>query len=826
MMLIVYGLIMIALIWKPGNLFMSTTDYPAQHFAFADYFRKLFYETGDLFPDFASAIGGGQNIYNFSYYGFLRPDVLISYLLPFVPMHSILTSYLILLYLAGGCLIFKWLKNHDYNIEICLLMSFMFMGSSVLFQSHRQIMFVNYMPFLIISLLGVDKYIKDKKAGMVVAGIFLMIIHSYYFSVSGIILCVVYYLYRFYNNIYRDSGKTLRHFILGKDSLCKIILWMFTAVMASAAFLIPTAFSMIENMRGGNGIEVENLIDFNFLCNTLLYDYYGCGFSFFIWFVLCLGVTMKQTRTMSAICVFSMLLPIVPYLLNGTLYINKKIYLTFIPIVLYLCAKILNLKLNNTKSDEKHFIAIAIIPFIPLLGGMTTNWLVIDAIATIIILHLARKKHKLIFLSVIISSAICLTLNSLETFMTVDEYNTIYSTDNYDGINSNDNYRFSSFTGGVHKSNYMAVPALWQTSVYSSIQSKYYESFMEDVMKISTTSRNSMAHPNTSNVFFQMFMGSNMIHTKSSVPAGYKMTANNSDGSYLLENDDVLPIAYASSDLMNYDDFNEIEYPYTLDTLVNTSIVDASGASSYQSRLQKVSLNDIISNAPNTSAVDFNIEENRLSINAKDTVKFNVRLNNTANIVVISGNVNSNNVQDDISIEINSIKEKLSGPSAPYNNENTNFNFVVSSNEAVNTLEIKCSPGVYSLNDITFYVCNYDEINDFHNKIIPLEWDECSGKEIIKGSLTTTQDGYFITSIPYQNGLSAIVDGKSVEIENVNCGFAGFKLDAGAHEITLSFHAPGKKLGTIVSILGILIWIAGFAYNKRLRKCTCSTIIL
>ncbi len=41
---------------------------------------------GSFFPEFALNIGGGQNIYNFSYYGLFSPVVLIGYLLPNVKM--------------------------------------------------------------------------------------------------------------------------------------------------------------------------------------------------------------------------------------------------------------------------------------------------------------------------------------------------------------------------------------------------------------------------------------------------------------------------------------------------------------------------------------------------------------------------------------------------------------------------------------------------------------------------------------------------------------------------------------------------------------------
>ena len=48
------------------GIFGSRVDWISQHSVLPDYFRRRFYQTGDLFPDIAWNLGGGQNIYNFS----------------------------------------------------------------------------------------------------------------------------------------------------------------------------------------------------------------------------------------------------------------------------------------------------------------------------------------------------------------------------------------------------------------------------------------------------------------------------------------------------------------------------------------------------------------------------------------------------------------------------------------------------------------------------------------------------------------------------------------------------------------------------------------
>ena len=86
-----YSLLLILLIISNQTIFGSKIDWLAQHVAFPDYFRNLFYKTHNLLPSFAFSLGAGQNIYNFSYYGLYNPLILISYLFPFIKMSTYIT---------------------------------------------------------------------------------------------------------------------------------------------------------------------------------------------------------------------------------------------------------------------------------------------------------------------------------------------------------------------------------------------------------------------------------------------------------------------------------------------------------------------------------------------------------------------------------------------------------------------------------------------------------------------------------------------------------------------------------------------------------------
>ena len=77
-----------------GEIFGSEGDWSSQHVGAAgsdsaDYARgrKLFFLS-------MQGLGGGINAYDLAYYGLLRPDILLAYLLPGVPMGKLISLYL------------------------------------------------------------------------------------------------------------------------------------------------------------------------------------------------------------------------------------------------------------------------------------------------------------------------------------------------------------------------------------------------------------------------------------------------------------------------------------------------------------------------------------------------------------------------------------------------------------------------------------------------------------------------------------------------------------------------------------------------------------
>jgi uncharacterized membrane protein YfhO len=78
-------------------------------------------------------------------------------------------------------------------------------------------------------------------------------------------------------------------------------------------------------------------------------------------------------------------------------------------------------------------------------------------------------------------------------------------------------------------------------------------------------------------------------------------------------------------------------------------------------------------------------------------------------------------------------------------------------------------------------------------------------------------DGLLFVNIPFSNGYSATVDGKSAELHKVDGGLMAVTLSKGEHQVVLTYREPGFSTGVVLSILGAL-GIAGlFVWDMKVR---------
>lgn len=85
----------------------------------------------------------------------------------------------------------------------------------------------------------------------------------------------------------------------------------------------------------------------------------------------------------------------------------------------------------------------------------------------------------------------------------------------------------------------------------------------------------------------------------------------------------------------------------------------------------------------------------------------------------------------------------------------------------------------------------------------------------MEGTIDVNEDGLFYTSIPYEKGWNAKVDGKEVEITPVGNALLAFPLAVGSHEIELEFCPRGFRAGLVVTLVSLGIFLLLCILDRR-----------
>jgi uncharacterized membrane protein YfhO len=822
--LVFLGLSIILIILGFENIYGSKTDWISQHWAFAEYFRTEFYNTGNIFPNFAFNIGAGQNIYNFVYYGLLNPIVMISYLLPFIKMVDYIMVVSIISVFASTFLFYKWLRNNSFSSKTAMISSSLFlMSGPLIFHSHRHIMFVDYIPFLILGLIGIDKYFSSGKRWVYILSVFLMIMTSYYYSVGGILVFVIYGIYKYLKT---NKKITLPLFIIDGIKFCIPII---IGVLMASLLLLPT-IGVILNGRSGiqHTAFTWSLLFPKFDLNPLLYSSYSLGFTAItIIALLFIFFSKKKEKLFLGIVVSIFLfIPVLMYILNGTLYIRAKVLIPFLPIIGLLLANFIQKILDREINYKNLFIVLIIFNIILYLTGYSENIYYIDIIITsiIIIAHKLFKRDYIFYIPIIIIAFIsCLTVNKTDELVSKDLYNQQFDSNNEQLIkqtinNDKDLYRFNNLTETLATVNKIYHSNYYQTSLYSSTYNNYYNQFFFDTFNNAVPYRNRIITPQTNNIMFQTLMGVKYILSDSNVPIGYDLVSkDNNVGIY--KNNDVFPIVYATSNLMNYEEFAKLKYPYKIDALLSNAVVYNNSNKEIINPIDKVNLQY---EATVGSNLEIEKYDEKYVIIAKETdyIYLDLKEEISNQILFIKFDIlEAPSCKDgDISISINGVINKLTCKSWMYHNGNYRFEYSISSPLNIKQLEIKFTKGEFNIINLETFLMDYDYIKQAVTKIDAMTFDmkKTKGDKIV-GNIEVSEDGYLVTTIPYDKGFNILLNGKNYDYGKVNDSFIGLPIKKGTYSIEIRYEAPLSKVGLYISTVGFIIFIIIIMVDKKKR---------
>ena len=788
----------------------STMDWDSQHWIIPEYFRTLFYDTKDLFPSFAFNLGAGENIYNLSYYGFLSPIVLISYLFPSIKMVNFIEISMIFIVIISVILMYYFLRKR-FDSKISLIGTLLFLLSGpVIFHTHRHIMFINYMPFLILSLIGVDLYFDKNKRTLLIISAFLIIMSSYYYSISSII-CIV--LYGIYEYIEMNKKITLKKFII--DGI-KFILPILLGIMLSMILILPTFYALKSGRPDiTSSVDVLKLLIPNINLKEILYNSYTIGTTSIFIVAIIYGLISKKTndKFLSIIFLLIILFPIVMYILSGFMYVRGKVLIPLLPLAILLITTFLDKYRYN---DNKKFVILLFVVSIVqiILYIKSKEYIFILDVLLVFIIYLLSLKYKnknyLIYPLLLSTLIVCFINNYTDILVTKEDLSLQFNTYNYDKLNKVIDkdiniYRTANDMMGMKNINRVINKNYYLPSIYSSLENPYYYEFTTNTIGNEMENNISTAITSSKNIIFNTYMGTKYMITHGYEPIGYK----NIKDSNVYINEKVLPIGYVTTNILDkntYDLLDEIEKPYAL---LTNAVIDMDENTTYENKIKEENIKyEIID-----SNVQINKEDEKYIINSNDSGKLLLKLDKTYKneilFITFDMNYSESCIVGDTSITINGVKNTLSCKTWTYHNKNYKFNYTISSNEEIDKLNIEFVKGKYEISNIKVYSLDYNNILEFVESVDEFKIDKSLTKgDIIIGEINVTETGYFILSIPYEEkGFNIYVDDREVEYERVDESFIGFKIDEGYHNIKIVYTSPYLLEGLIISIMGYVIFL-------------------
>ena len=826
-------LVLLFLTLPNGMVYGSNMDWLSQHAALAETIRDACREQGTLLPQ-VLPLGGGVNGFQFSYYGYLRPDILIGCLLPEIPMYRILIAYMCVGYLASVLLFDLFLRRELKSDVASFFGSVLFLCATCFFHTHRQVMFINYMPFFLSSLLILQSrcaLLAEQHRRVGLAAVFLAVAYcnSFYYSIA-MLAAVGWYSYR------REGKKFWRGYLVtaaGSGGLAAIL-------------LVPSVLVILEHKRETAGaLSVPLLLP---KLNFLLYSSYGMGLTLLVLYLLLAGLRKKEYRADSLFYLLLISCGIGAWLLNGTLYARGKILVPFVPLFLLHGMRVF---LAMWRGEMKW----QIYPFLPMavcllfhigsgdLLGMSLDFLLLAVfVAVMRVTHMSGKAAALACLLLLPAPIVSFAAASFsEDYASGEKLAQIEAAEHGSIaktlgalVREQPLYRFDSLCDPLARANRLgeACFGIGKSAMYSSVTNQAYSDFYYDLMQTPVQINNQVAILPEENPFLLSFLGVRYLETtRGKLPEGYEVIAKEG-GSLLAENPSVLPVAYTvpEGETISEKTFYGLDERGRLAALMEKTIIEEKDwgkpgngtASDWQNVAQDAVCKQpesdgqmqpaVSETAPKFSGYEksdaLTITENEdgsLAITADEGTSLTLFLEEeiTDEILGIQFEVESDGKRA-VVITINGRKNKLSADGAPYPNENHCFHYQLSGDEngSLKKIEISFSEGEYILSGIKCIAYQKSLLTE--KRYVPAVGEETEGNELLSCRVQTEADGYFVTSIPRQRGMELYIDGKETELLTVNTAFVGAKLSAGTHELTLCLTPPGLYIGCAISVLSAI----------------------
>ena len=222
-------------------------------------------------------------------------------------------------------------------------------------------------------------------------------------------------------------------------------------------------------------------------------------------------------------------------------------------------------------------------------------------------------------------------------------------------------------------------------------------------------------------------------------------------------------------------------------------------------------------------------EENGEELGNSLTIRFESLPNSETYLLlenaVLKGDMSENPINISFKTEGNNLSYKFRSDDDRYGSGQENYAFNLGYHEeAITECTITFSrSGTIDFDSLKLYSQPMDHTEAYTEGLTEHVLEQVElGTNVITGEIDLEEDKLLVLSIPYQNGWTAYVDGKEVDLERVNIMYMGIPLEAGEHTVRLEFAIPGVKAALILmpssALLFAVLLVIRHLRKKKIRK--------
>ena len=173
-----------------------------------------------------------------------------------------------------------------------------------------------------------------------------------------------------------------------------------------------------------------------------------------------------------------------------------------------------------------------------------------------------------------------------------------------------------------------------------------------------------------------------------------------------------------------------------------------------------------------------------------------------------------------LSSKINKVRADLPGGDQTYDNLNRHFFMELGTlyeGERVTLTESGEASGATL--DCHIYRFDYNALAELRAAMVtePMEITSFSDTHI-EGTVTASEAGMLLTSIPYDKGWTVTADGRTLDTDEYFNAFLAVRLPAGTHQMTFDFRPRGRTEGILITIVSLVLLLGAAAFSVIHKK--------